>query len=206
MSIKAIVFDIGGILEITEKTDWDKKWEKILDLEEGFIHRKMNDTWAKGSIGTITLEEVHKNLSLLLNIKIEQANQIMNDIWKEYLGSLNKELYDYFKSFKGKYKTAILSNSFVGAREKEQEKYGFESSCDFIIYSHEVGLYKPDLAIYNLLISKLDVLPSEIIFLDDIKENIDAANKLGINGILFEDNKNAIEKINFLLKSDSYLN
>lgn len=43
-------------------------------------------------------------------------------------------------------KTAILSNSFVGAREREREQaaHGFHEMCDVIVYSHEVGCLKPE--------------------------------------------------------------
>ena len=126
---------------------------------------------------------------------------MMNDIWTEYLGELNVKLYDYFKNLRPKYKTAILSNSFIGAREKEQDKYKFEDICDFIIYSHEVGISKPNKDIYDLLCKRLELQPNEVIFLDDVKENIDSAIEFGIHGILFKNTEQSIEDIEFLINS-----
>ena len=42
----------------------------------------------------------------------------------------------------------MLSNSFVGAREREQQAHGLEDMCDVIVYSHEAGFVKPDAQIY----------------------------------------------------------
>ena len=121
MAIKAIVFDIGGVLEITPRTGWQQKWEKNLKLEAGQLREKMYNTWRAGSIGTISLDQVLNQTTAVLEITPEQTKQLMDDLWQEYLGSLNVELYDYFKSLRPRFTTAILSNSFVGAREKEQQ-------------------------------------------------------------------------------------
>ena len=202
MAIKAIVFDIGGVLEITPPTGWQQKWEGLLELSSGQLRGKMYDTWRAGSIGTITLDQVHEQTASVLNISTEQVVLLMDDLWTEYLGSLNTELYDYFKSLRPKYTTAILSNSFVGAREKEQEHYGFENSCDTIIYSHEVGMAKPDPRIYALTCEQLKLEPYEIIFVDDVKVIIEAAVKFGLHGVLFESNRQTISSIESLVAQE----
>ena len=116
----------------------------------------------------------------------------MADLWHWYLGTLNHELAGFFADLRPHYQTAILSNSFVGARDKEQEAYHFHEMTDQIIYSHEVGLAKPDQRIYELTCQRLAMRPDEIIFLDDAEPNILAALQYGIHGILFTDNEQAI--------------
>lgn len=61
-----------------------------------------------------------------------------------------------------------MSNSFVEAREREQDAYGFEDLVDEIVYSHEVGMCKPDPRIYELTCMRLGVGPEEMVFLDDV--------------------------------------
>ena len=46
--------------------------------------------------------------------------ELMDELWVEYVGRLNEELAEYFASLRPRYRTGILSNSFVGAREREQ--------------------------------------------------------------------------------------
>ena len=195
MTIRAIVFDIGGVLEITPDLGWTAKWEQRLQLQPGEIDEQLRDTWRGGSIGTISEETVHQHIVERFGLSQEQLAAFMADLWQEYLGTLNVELTDYFRSLRPKYQTAILSNSFVGAREKEQAHYHFDELCDFIIYSHEVGMSKPDPRLYALTCERLGRPPGEVIFLDDREVIVDAARAFGMHGILFKDNAQAIADI-----------
>ena len=64
--------------------------------------------------------------------------------------------------------------------------------CDVIVYSHEVGLLKPDARIYHLVCDLLDVAPEEAVLLDDVQENVDGAKAVGMRGITFANNAQAI--------------
>ena len=127
----------------------------------------------------------------------------MHDLWTEYLGELNVELAAYFGSLRPRYQTAILSNSFAGARRKEQERYQFGELCDLIIYSHEEGIEKPDRRIFELTCERLGVQPEEIVFLDDFAPHVAAARELGIHAILFQNTNQAIGNIEERLQAVS---
>ena len=62
MVIRAVVFDIGGVLEITPDLGIDRMWETRLGLPSGEILERTRDVWRGGSIGTITLDDVHEAL------------------------------------------------------------------------------------------------------------------------------------------------
>jgi putative hydrolase of the HAD superfamily len=203
MAIRAIVFDIGGVLEFNPRLGVNQKWEQKLGLPSGELDKRLYDLWRGGSIGTISEEEVHRRIREITGISEADVNAYMNDNWEEYVGTLNVELTTYFSSLRPQYKTAILSNSFVGAREREQELYHFEDITDLIIYSHEVGMCKPDPRIYALTCERLGVQPSKVIFLDDVEQAIDAARALGIHGIVFKDNRQAIADIQKCLQDNT---
>src|SRR5262245_41696361 len=139
MPIRAVVFDIGGVLEFTPSTGWEEDWEQRLQLQPGAINERMMDVWEAGSIGTIAEEEVVQQVAERLRLDQAQLRAFMADFWKEYVGELNAELAAYFAGLRPRYQTAILSNSFVGARRVEQERYHFGEMCDLIVYSHEEG-------------------------------------------------------------------
>ncbi len=202
MTIKAIVFDIGGVLEITPNLGIDEKWEKKLSLKSGELYERLREVWKGGSTGTISLVQVYEDIGRLMKWDESQVNAYMNDIWKEYLGTLNVELADYFRSLRPKYKTAIISNSFVGAREKEAEHYQFDTICDFIIYSHEVGLMKPDPRIFALACERLGLQPNEIIFVDDHADVYASAVEMGIHCFEFKDNAQIIAEIEACIQSN----
>lgn len=195
MTIKAIIFDIGGVLEITPNLGLDKKWEKKLNLKPGELNERLGDVWRGGSLGTISIEQVHQSIGEVMSWSDAQVKEFMDDLWREYLGTLNVELVEYFRGLRPRYQTAIISNSFVGAREKETEHYQFDTLCDLIIYSHEVGLSKPDPRIFALACERLGVQANEVIFVDDHKEVYASAQEMGMHCIEFRDNAQVIGEI-----------
>lgn len=199
MAIRAVVFDIGGVLEITPRTYYDERWESRLGLKAGELDERMADIWKAGALGKCTEEDVERGLRELVGMDQAQVDAFLYDLWEEYLGTLNVELAAYFSKLHSRYRTAILSNSFVGAREREQERYHFGEMTDLIIYSHEVGLAKPDRRVYELTCERLGVLPEEVIFLDDVEICVAAAREIGIHGIRFQSNEQAIADIERLL-------
>jgi len=203
MTIQAIVFDVGGVLEITPDLGVTTKWEQRLQLTAGELDQRLRDVWRGGSIGTISEQDVHRSISEIMGMSTAQVDAFMQDIWQEYLGTLNTELVEYFRSLRPKYQTAFLCNSFVGAREKEQELYHFDELCDFIIYSHEVGMSKPDPRIYALTCERFGRQPAEVIFLDDREPNVEAARQFGMHGILFKNNTQAIADIQACIQANA---
>lgn len=196
MAIRAVVFDIGGVLEITEDmVGVDEKWERELGLRPGEMLERLRHVWQGGSIGTMSLEDVHRNIGEIMGMGKAQVNELMDDVWRQYLGTLNVELADYFRGLRPGYQTAIISNSFVGAREKEVEHYQFDQICDFIIYSHEVGVAKPDRRIFELACERLGLEAAEVVFVDDREVMIEAARDFGMHGIVFKDNAQVIAEI-----------
>jgi putative hydrolase of the HAD superfamily len=203
MNIHAVVFDIGGVLEITPDLGWGPVWEARLGLAPGELGERMADVWRGGSIGTVTESEVHQAARDRLGLDERQLDEFMADLWRDYLGTANTELIEYARRLRPRYRTGILSNSFVGAREREQAAYGFEDLVDELVYSHECGLSKPDPRIYALVCSRLEVEPAQTVFLDDHEPNIEGARRAGLQAVLFRDNAQAISDIEELLGRNS---
>jgi epoxide hydrolase-like predicted phosphatase len=195
MAMRAVVFDIGGILEITPDTGVTQKWETLLHLEPGELNTRMANVWRDGSLGRCTEEQVQQGLREIIGMDQKQVDAFWHDLWEEYLGTLNVPLATYFSSLRPRYRTALLSNSFVGARSREQERYHFDEMADLIIYSHEVGIAKPDPRIFELTCERLGVQPEETIFLDDVEQHVLAARSTGIHAILFQNTERAIADI-----------
>ncbi len=200
MAIRAIVFDIGGVLEITPRTGWVEKWEAQLGLASGDLQRQLHGAWEGGDIGAISEVEVHQRTGEVLGVDEAQVQALLEDMWAEYLGTLNVELVEYCRGLRRRYRTAIVSNSFVGARAREQERYRLEELVDLIVYSHEVGMSKPDPRIYALTCERLGVRPEEMIFVDDVEPCVTGARDFGIHAVLFQDNTQAIADIEALLR------
>ena len=201
MVIRAVVFDIGGVLETTPGLGVTQLWETRLRLPAGELNQRMRDVWAGGGIGTITEEDVHQAITDRLGLDGQQLAAFMADVWREYLGTANTGLIEYARRLRPRYRTGIVSNSFVGAREREQAAYGFEDLVEEIVYSHEAGFSKPDPRIYELICSRLNVSPGEMVFLDDTEACVTGARDAGIHAVRYQDNAQAIAAIEELLTS-----
>ena len=199
MTIRAVVFDIGGVLEldVIELVDigLDARWEKRLGLQPGEMDQRMASVWEAGSLGRRTEEEVHQEMVKRLGMNQEQVEEYMREMWDWYCGRLNAPMADFFRSLRPRYQTAILSNSFVGARREEQQRYHFDEMCDLIIYSHEEGIAKPDPRIFELACTRLGVQPAEMLFLDDSQGHVAAARALGIHSIHCRETGQAIADV-----------
>jgi putative hydrolase of the HAD superfamily len=199
MVIHAVLFDIGGVLEITPDLGVDRQWEDRLGLPAGALGERLMDIWSGGAVGTITEADVHQALKDRLGLDDGRAEALMADMWREYLGTANTELIEYARRLRPRYRTGIISNSFVGAREREQAMFGVADLADVLIYSHEAGISKPDPHMYGLACSRLDVAPGEAVFVDDTERCVDGARVAGMQAVLYQDNAQVIDDIEELL-------
>ena len=197
--VRAVIFDIGGVLELTPPAGFRERWEKSLGLGPGELDRRMDDVWRGGTLGTLSEPQVHSACAEGLGLSAQDLQAFMADFWAEYLGSANTELIDYFRALRPRYRTGILSNSFVGARERERETYGFEDMTDVIVYSHGSGTGKPDPSIYRLVCERLQVEPADAVFVDDHERAVEGARAVGMSAVLFRDNDQVIAELEVLL-------
>ena len=202
MPIRVVAFDIGGVLErVPPQEHWLRPWQERLGLAEPEFAAALARVDPDGDIGTGRLTEAAYRLRFAaeLGLSSAQADEFIADMWRWYCGELDQELTGYAASLRSRHGTAILSNSADGTRREEQARYSFAELFDVIIYSHEVGLLKPDPRIYALLCAELSVSPDEVVFLDDVLQNVEAACQFGIHGLLHLSTQESIAAINSLI-------
>lgn len=193
MTIKAVVFDIGSVLEVIDDSVFPGSFETRHGLGAGSVHGVPEWPGDPG-IGEMTEADVRAHWMAGLALTDEQADELMGDYWTWYRGTLDQPLLDWFAAQRPARKTAILSNSGPGAREAERV-WGFEDLTDDIVYSHEVGLRKPDPAVYALSALRLGVAPQEIVFLDDVEANVEAARSAGWHAVRHLDTPTSIREL-----------
>jgi FMN phosphatase YigB (HAD superfamily) len=212
VTTRAVIFDIGGILEVASASGGEPMagfpammaaWEPRLRLRPGELAARLGELDARlkrqgkdGALGTCSEEEWLAALRLATDMDQAQLDAFVRDFWDVYLGVLNVELAAYFSALRPRFRTALLSNSFVGARREEQERYHFDAITDLIVYSHEEGIAKPDPRIFARTCKRLGVSPAEAAFLDDSAGHVAAARDLGMHAILFTDTAQAIADLN----------
>jgi epoxide hydrolase-like predicted phosphatase len=203
VAILAVVFDIGGVLERIDDPDQviGRKWRARLGLTEVDYAAAIGsvDPGQLNQVGQMSEAEYRLRCVAALGLRSEQADEFIADMWDWYCGELDAELHAFARSLRPGLRTSILSNSGDGARREEQARYGLEDDFDPIIYSHEVGLAKPDPAIFELTWTRIGVAPEEMIFVDDTQAHVDAASRLGIHAIRNAETQRTIEAVSELL-------
>ncbi len=81
--------------------------------------------------------------------------------------------------------TAILSNMGDNVHARMQREFEWLGRFDVLVWSYELGMAKPDPAIYRYLLDRLGTEPQQTLFLDDRPVNVDAASAMGMKGLLF---------------------
>lgn len=192
--IKAVVLDIGGVLEVVDDALFPEPFERRHGLPAGSL-AAAGDFPRDPGLGMMTQAEVRGHWQQRLGLDDGQADELMADQWRWYVGTLDPALFDWFATIRARgLKAGILSNSGPGAREAERH-YGFEDVTDDIVYSHEVGLAKPDPGVYALTAQRLGVEPGAIVFLDDHPACVDGARAAGWHAVLHEKTTTSIAEL-----------
>ncbi len=203
MPIRSVVFDIGGVLERVDDFEvvLAASWRKRLGMspEEFRAALAAIDPDDLSETGQMSEAEWTARCVASLRLSPAQTEEFRADVWDCYCGELDAELMAFAASLRPRVHTAIVSNSADGARREEISRYAFDEVFDPIIYSHEVGLAKPDPAIFELVCSRLGVAPAETIFVDDVPGHCEAARRVGMHAMQHRSTPQTIAAITALL-------
>ena len=175
--VKAVIVDCFGVIV-------GKGFENTFALAGGnpkqdksFIETMLQ----KSNLGLIT----EQNFNSVMAKHLGQTKQQ----WQNKLSSVetaNTDLLNYILSLRKDYKTALLSNSNKGVLESKIGQAWLDKCFDEVVCSAEVGLVKPDPKIYRLTAARLGLQPNECVFVDDHQSFVDAAEQIGMHGIVYE--------------------
>jgi FMN phosphatase YigB (HAD superfamily) len=198
MTIKAVVCDIGGVLEVIDDSVFPGPWPARLGLTDAGFAERLEGLDGDPLVGEVGWPDVLGHWRVRLGLDEERAQALGEDFWRWYVGTPDERLVTWFAGQRPDRLTAILSNSGPGARERERH-HGFEGMVDDLVYSHEVGLAKPEPAVYALTASRLGVRPDEVVFLDDVEVNVEAARAAGWHAVLHEETERSIAEMDRII-------
>ncbi len=201
MPIRAVIFDFGGVI-LTSPFDAFARYEQANGLPEGFL-RRLNATnpdgnaWAK-------LERSEVNLvgfARLFEAEAAAAGHPVDGsaVLALLAGELRPEMVTALRRCHERLGTALLTNNFVSSADNGSRPAGPFAEVielfDVVVESSQVGLRKPDPAIYRLVCDKLGVEPTEAVFLDDLGVNLKPARAMGMTTIKVVDPMTALEEL-----------
>jgi putative hydrolase of the HAD superfamily len=199
--VRAVIFDWGGVMERLPDDAHIAEWERRLALEPGTLPEVLwGEVWRQLSVGAITNDESMQHIADGLGLPdAEAAGRFVEEFYTD--DRLNSEVVAAVRALRGRYKVALLSNAFPGQDDSIRERFGLDVYTEFDVYvnSADVGLRKPDPAIFHLALERLDVAPQQAIFLDDGLRNVDSARELGIHTVQFVDPATSLAELEALL-------
>lgn len=157
---KAVVFDFGGVM--TKQKDRNAIFESI---------------GKKIEAGSRPIQSAKKKPSTI-------RNESFTNVLKEVIG-LDPEMYTLVEELKNQGIIIALFSNIESSSAKIAQEAGFYLPFDLCFLSYQMGVEKPDLKAYEILLQSLNLPPSDILFIDDLQENVESAKRLGIDALLF---------------------
>jgi len=192
-AIDTVIFDVGGVLAATGRhSDFAKRFppehaERVIKLFVGDYAEDGDHPWHRLERGEITFEENRRlNRIALAEAGIELpapppgGAPMIVFTPSEPMVELVKELRA------AEIRMGVLTNNVLEFRENWRSMMPFDEWFDDIVDSHEVGLRKPNPAIFQLALARLGAEAGRTVFLDDVATNVSAAESVGIHGVLVD--------------------
>jgi HAD superfamily hydrolase (TIGR01509 family) len=186
MNIKALIFDVGGVLLRTEDLAPRQKWATRLNVAGPWqLADAVFESVAAVSAtsGQATEAAVWAEAQNRFNLNDADLAEFRQDFFAG--DRFDERLLDWITIRRTRYHTAILSNAWDNARTFLTSQPKIVAAFDLLVISAEEKAAKPNVTIYQRTLERLGVSPSESIFVDDNAANIAAARQLGLNVIRY---------------------
>ena len=198
--IEAGIFDVGGVLISNQMAHVWRDVRETLRLEEPVFRtawREMGPALGSGQIEEAEFWRGFLERTGATGVLPEQSLFV-----REYgrRWSVHHPVLDLVARLKELgLKTAVLSNT-ITAHVTHNKERGLYAPFDVLVFSNDVGVSKPDAAIYRHTLEKLGLpeRPEAAFFVDDLEENVVAARAVGMHGILFKDAAQLTEDVRAL--------
>jgi putative hydrolase of the HAD superfamily len=178
--INTIIFDFGDVFVNLDKEKTINEFKKLglPGPNEELI--ELNHEFEKGKISDTKFIEGFQKY-----IPNASAEEIRN-AWNTVICDFPLYRLEFLQLLSTKYRLFLLTNTDMIHIENFEDKVGvsffsaFYQCFEKVYYSYEMGMRKPDEAIFNFILKKHDLSPKRTLFVDDKKANTDAAEALGI--------------------------
>lgn len=176
----AIIFDLGDVFI---NLDLQKSQNAFRQMGLQELDAVLKQSNADFEIGAISKNDFLNNFQKKIpTVPLDQ----IKIAWNFVIGDFPTYRLDFLKVLSTKYPLYLLSNTDQIHIQYFKEKVGikffedFENCFQKIYFSFEIGLRKPDSAVFELVLSEQNLKAAETLFVDDKLENIEAAKKLGL--------------------------
>jgi putative hydrolase of the HAD superfamily len=184
--VRGLILDFGGVLTWPQRAEWLEAMAQKLGVAAAAMHAAYaehrrpydaglpaRDYWAR-VLDTLGRSALAAAIPELIELDIASWTEYRDEVWS---------LARAFRDRGGR--TAFLSNGVPETMARIRADRPLETWFYTVVVSYEVGLSKPDPAIYRLCLSRMGLSAAEALFVDDRAENVEAAARLGIRTLQF---------------------
>ncbi len=193
--IKAVIWDWGGVCCSGGEHFSCKRMLDFTALTPDQMSERSRDLEYKLYLGEIGEQEFWN--SVISRFKMQQDNFTVEELRQGYYDSYTvyDEVLELIRKTRYGFTHALLSNMGADMSGRIRIEHGANALFNPILFSHEIGIRKPDPKAFLLMLERLNLTAEQTLFIDDIQRNIEAATKLGINTIWFEDRESGVNKV-----------
>jgi putative hydrolase of the HAD superfamily len=200
--IRAVVLDYGEVLCERPKNDALRRMAQVIGLEPARFFELYGTSRDPYDQGVISPEEYWEDFAKRAEARIDrsvvaQLRSLDTEMWS----STSLEMMEWVDRLnESELTTAVLSNMQHDMAAYARKNFPWFAHLDHQILSCEVGLIKPDPAIFHETVKRVGVRPEEALFVDDREANVTAAQKTGMVAIRFQSAKQLrreLEKMGF---------
>jgi len=183
--IKAIIFDVGGVLVRTADPAPRRRLEQRLGLASGDAERIVlnSEMGTKAQRGAIRADALWAWVQQHFALRDDELRTFRAEFWGG--DRLDEELVAYIRALRPHYQTAIISNAMDDLHETLTQRHAIADAFDLIVGSAYEGIMKPDAAIFRRTLNRLGRHPQEAVFIDDFAHNVKGAQAVGLHVIHF---------------------
>jgi epoxide hydrolase-like predicted phosphatase len=200
--IRALIWDLGGVILRTEDLSYREKWEKRFELEQWELEKLVfrSEMSKLASVGKASTEDIWTSVQEQLELTDKEIEELREDFFAG--DRIDEELMGFIRNLKGSYKVGMITNAWPDIRAWMEQEAKIADAFDHIVVSSEVSMVKPARDIYSLSLEGLGVKAEESIFIDDFIENIEGAEAVGMHGIHFREPEGCMRTIREQLEID----
>lgn len=185
MAKKLIIFDCFGVIFEEVAPTFLRKFlaeDKALVIKE--------ELFVPADLGKITYDELLTNMARVLEVDKDEMIKEWNAMF-----ILRKSILPYIKALGEKHDVILLSNAPLGVVEEAFEKHSLTPLFRKMFISCNLGLAKPDKAIYQHCVKEMGKNYDEIYMIDDNWNNLNQLPEIGITPVHFKGDDSVLEKL-----------
>ena len=200
-NIRNIIFDLGGVILDIDIPKTKRAFADlgVANIEDYFGIGKASSVFKEQEVGAVTDDEFIAKLGAVGNKQLSRDEVIT--AWNAMLIRFPEERIALLKQLRKHYKLFLFSNTnaihLQAFQQMFREQFGasLDELFDKVYYSHVMGLRKPDEKSFLYILEDSQLKAEETLFVDDAKNNIEGAEKVGLRTLLIQNGSDILQHL-----------